>query len=437
MTIFRIYAAANMPLREGEMYYWVWSRHLAYGYADHPPMLAWLIALTSFLGKYPLAIRSAFIVCWTIAALAVGRAALLLGASALGAAAAGTIFALIPQPDSLAAIAGPDPPYVMFWSLALVVALSTTRHAHTSSFVCLGLALAGATLSRFFGWALVAGIAAWAFAADGKPLRRGLWIALGLVALFYVPFVYWNATHQWMNFVYTFAARQAFAQPSAGHLTTAQTIRFLVFSAIFIAATLAVTRTGARSLLAWTALPLVCVFVILSFFQNIESYWLLGPFTSLCVALGPWLVERAALWRKALLGLWVAAALFTMALIVDAIVTRGGPLYERYFAFRPLAHDVARLSLSHDAMPITDSWPVAATLEFGGVHTVMVGSGPQVRQWQGWYGSHLPHRALYVTDGASSSLSDVCARVSRGPILDYVASSTSRATFHTLWCTAK
>ena len=51
-----------------EAYYWVWSRHLAAGYLDHPPMVALLIRLgTACLGTSELGIR------WMAIVLAGGR----------------------------------------------------------------------------------------------------------------------------------------------------------------------------------------------------------------------------------------------------------------------------------------------------------------------------------------------------------------------------
>ena len=41
----RIVAAATTPLTEDEAYYRLWSQHLAFGYYDHPPMIAWWIWL--------------------------------------------------------------------------------------------------------------------------------------------------------------------------------------------------------------------------------------------------------------------------------------------------------------------------------------------------------------------------------------------------------
>ena len=42
-TTLRLLAAAWTPLTFDEAYYWLWSRHLAFGYYDHPPMVALLI----------------------------------------------------------------------------------------------------------------------------------------------------------------------------------------------------------------------------------------------------------------------------------------------------------------------------------------------------------------------------------------------------------
>ena len=39
LTALRLVVAALVPLSPDEAYYWMWSRHLAGGYFDHPPMV--------------------------------------------------------------------------------------------------------------------------------------------------------------------------------------------------------------------------------------------------------------------------------------------------------------------------------------------------------------------------------------------------------------
>jgi hypothetical protein len=51
LTVVRLWVAAVTPLAPDEAYYWVWSRALAAGYLDHPPMVAlWIRIGTVFAG---------------------------------------------------------------------------------------------------------------------------------------------------------------------------------------------------------------------------------------------------------------------------------------------------------------------------------------------------------------------------------------------------
>src|SRR3984885_7617946 len=43
LILLRFVAGAVLPLSADEAYYWLWSKHLAAGYYDHPPAIAFLI----------------------------------------------------------------------------------------------------------------------------------------------------------------------------------------------------------------------------------------------------------------------------------------------------------------------------------------------------------------------------------------------------------
>src|SRR6202451_1773201 len=54
----RLVAAAWTPLTFDEAYYWMWSKHLAFGYYDHPPMVAVVIRLgTAIAGDSEFGVR--------------------------------------------------------------------------------------------------------------------------------------------------------------------------------------------------------------------------------------------------------------------------------------------------------------------------------------------------------------------------------------------
>ena len=58
LVALRLVAAAWTPITFDEAYYWVWSKHLAGGYYDHPPMVALVIrAGTMIAGDTELGVR--------------------------------------------------------------------------------------------------------------------------------------------------------------------------------------------------------------------------------------------------------------------------------------------------------------------------------------------------------------------------------------------
>src|SRR4051794_7956816 len=58
LTCVRLLVASMAPLSPDEAYYWVWSRALAPGYLDHPPMVAlWIRAGTALAGETSLGVR--------------------------------------------------------------------------------------------------------------------------------------------------------------------------------------------------------------------------------------------------------------------------------------------------------------------------------------------------------------------------------------------
>src|SRR6201746_2438947 len=58
LVALRLVAAAFTPITFDEAYYWMWSKHLAGGYYDHPPMGALVIRLGSLVaGDTELGVR--------------------------------------------------------------------------------------------------------------------------------------------------------------------------------------------------------------------------------------------------------------------------------------------------------------------------------------------------------------------------------------------
>src|SRR5579864_4009226 len=90
LTALRLVAAAWTPLTFDEAYYWLWSKHLAGGYYDHPPMVALVIrAGTMVAGDTELGVRLVSVLLALPMSYAVYRtAAILFGGQRLAATSA-------------------------------------------------------------------------------------------------------------------------------------------------------------------------------------------------------------------------------------------------------------------------------------------------------------------------------------------------------------
>src|SRR5215831_19107351 len=90
LVVLRLVAAAVTPLSFDEAYYWMWSKHLAGGYYDHPPMVAFVIrAGTMIAGDTEFGVRLVSILLALPMSYAVWRSAeILYGGARVAATAA-------------------------------------------------------------------------------------------------------------------------------------------------------------------------------------------------------------------------------------------------------------------------------------------------------------------------------------------------------------
>ena len=156
----RLVSAAYTPLTFDEAYYWMWSKHLAGGYYDHPPMVAVVIRLgTLIAGDTELGVRLVSILLALPMSWAIYRTAFIL----FGGARVATSAAMLLNATLMAAvgtlIVTPDAPLLVastFLLFALAKVLQTERGAW---WLAVGAAAGCALLSKytalFFGPAIL------------------------------------------------------------------------------------------------------------------------------------------------------------------------------------------------------------------------------------------------------------------------------------------
>src|SRR5206468_3596446 len=69
-VLLRLACMGSINLIPEEAYYWNYAQHLDWSYLDHPPMVRWLIWLSTYLlGKSELSVRLPSLFCWAAAAV--------------------------------------------------------------------------------------------------------------------------------------------------------------------------------------------------------------------------------------------------------------------------------------------------------------------------------------------------------------------------------
>jgi 4-amino-4-deoxy-L-arabinose transferase-like glycosyltransferase len=328
--IIRLAIAGLTPLFPDETYYWEWSRHLATGYFDHAPMIAWLIrAGTLVAGDTPLGVRLYPAIAGVVAGLFLSAGARRL-AGERAAVLTAVIFAVMPLSSVGLILATPDAPLLAAASATLYCVLRAIEHPPRSLpslrwWFLGGAALGLAMLSKYTGVLLPLGVFAALLAR--KPLRArlgepGPYVATAIALLVFSPVVVWNASHDWASFA--FQLQHGLGGVSGSALKReleliggqAGLVTPILFAMMVIALRASPAAPSASALLAPIAITIFAFFMYSATRRRVEANW-----PALAYLPGMLLIAARASsrqwdrWMRAGIGL---AALFTLVGYVNA-----------------------------------------------------------------------------------------------------------------------
>jgi 4-amino-4-deoxy-L-arabinose transferase-like glycosyltransferase len=353
LTLLRAIMAAQLPLSADEAYYWLWSQHLAAGYFDHPPMIAWLIHAGTFLfGDTPFGVRFAGLVLSLPASWFVWRAAKLVLKDQDRAGLAALFFNLTLMVSVELLAATPDMPSLVT-SAAFVYFLARIE-AEGDGRLWLGAGMAAGLglLSKFS--ALFLGLGTLLWLVLDRNARKWLfspWPYLGaaLALLVFLPNLLWQSQHQWQTFAFQFARTGAghftlrfFGEFLAAQFGLATPLIFLLMAAGLWRGTKLVKEGGARSMLAilvWVGLG---YFIAHSLHDRVQGNWPCFLFPALAILAADGFGQSGA-WRK----VSVLAAPVALALLLAVYL-------QAVFAFLPLKKDPLARILGREFAPIGD-----------------------------------------------------------------------------------
>lgn len=295
-ALLRLAFIATVPLLEAETYYWEWAQSPAWGYFDHPPMIAWLIgAATAAGGDSAFFIR---LVPWVLS-LATTGGAFLLARDLSGRRTALQVCCVLQVLPFFAAsgvLCTPDAPLLCFLTLFQVL---FHRAAVGSRFVlwpAAGAALGCALLSKYHAVLLLpcAGLYLWVAPGMRRWLGRpGPWVALAAALTVFLPNLLWNAGHGLRTVRFLLGERHGgLSFDPAGPLV------FLAGFCVLLSPLVALgvlrvlpqlvrsARAGqdAPAFLLSMSLPIIVFFALLSPCVDVGAHWPAVGYLPLCLA---------------------------------------------------------------------------------------------------------------------------------------------------------
>jgi len=352
LTVIRWWVAAVTPLAPDEAYYWVWSRALAPGYLDHPPMVAlWIRAGTMLAGSDTIGVRL------------LGPLSAALGSILLYDAAerlfprrrAGLTAAVLLNATLMLGVGGvimtPDTPLLFFWTTALWAGARIAAGGSPAWWLAAGLFTGLALLSKYTAAFLPIGFALYILIVSPLWLRRREpWLGGLIAGLLFIPVVVWNAENSWVGFfrqggrLGDWRPERAvgfLAELAGGQIGLATPGVFVLFAVgVVIAANLTVrSRDPAWSLLAAMSVPPALVFLQHALGDRVQGNWpaILYPAAAIAAAGLTAPIWRKALWPSAGVGFAITAVLY--AHVITAWPSFGGrdPIARQLFGWNELA----------------------------------------------------------------------------------------------------
>ncbi len=310
-TILRCVVAYCIGPGNDEVYYGIYSYNLEWNYFDHPPMVAWLIRLTTVNNFFNHvffiragAIISAAITTWIIYITATKIyneyagffAAFIYNCTIYGCIIAGTFIL-------------PDSPQMIIWSyslylLVLITSNDTSVKSQKKYILIFGITCGIGMLCKIHTSFLWFGFLLYILFYKKKLLAWPQIYIGGLISIaFFTPVILWNIKNNFITFTYHSNRVNVSGEP----LNIKNTLLFMagqffylspIIFVLSVVATIAVIRNriilsiGYKRILLLTSLPLIAITFLISVFKPVLPHWPGPAYTGLILLCGVFLAQK-------------------------------------------------------------------------------------------------------------------------------------------------
>lgn len=274
LTLVNVLQATYTELIYDEAYYWYFSTQLDWGYFDHPPMVAWMIALGSIFFKGTLGVRIVGVLMSSASYLIIWKTisnpkkwdyyrhflVLLFSMTLLNAYG---FFSL------------PDTPLLFFTALLFYLLKRFYQLESWGVSIGIGLVMAALMYSKYHAVLVILGV----IFGNLKLLKNHkAWAAVGISLLAYTPHLYWLYEHNFVSVAYHLFERPNraydFFDFGLGYWVNLIAIFGLTFPFVYQALFQSKNHPPLNKSMWGVILTVLLFFFISSFNRRIQTQWI-------------------------------------------------------------------------------------------------------------------------------------------------------------------
>ena len=310
--------AASTELIADEAYYWVYSRFPAWGYFDHPPMIAFIIKSGYAIFHNELGVR---LICALLGTMTI------LITESLTERKNPFLFYTIVLSIGVLQIAGflavPDTPLLFFTALFFYTYRSFIKNTNWKNTLLLAIAISLLFYTKYHGLLIVL----FTFLSNIKLFTRWeTWLAGFFVLVLYAPHLLWQWDHDWVSFRYHLFESNVSAYKFSyttdyllGQILLAGPLAGLI---LFPAALMYKVKTQTEKALKFTLIGIYLIFLISSFRGKVEVNWTMPAIIPLIVLSHQFLIDKIS-WIKPLKIIAFVSLLLIIAARIYLVVDIG------------------------------------------------------------------------------------------------------------------
>jgi len=293
-----------------ELYYIACSKHLAWGYVDHPPLSIFILTITrALLGDSLFAIRLPAVLAGAASVFLTGRMARELGGGRFAQCMAALAYMAMGVPLATTTFFSMNAFDHLFWISCALIVIRIVRTDNPKLWLAFGLVAGFAMLNKISIAFLAFGIVVGLLATPHRKQFLSPWIWLGGAVAFviFLPHVIWQITHDFPTLEFMSNAKKYKITPMSplaylgGQIVEANPLTLPIWLAGLIYFLFAKSAKSYR-VLGLAYLAVLLLFII----QQVKVYYL-GPAYAMLAAGGAIAIEGVAQrrqWR------WLKPALF-------------------------------------------------------------------------------------------------------------------------------